>query len=273
MRSPAPLSLATLHTGGMGYEEGVPRVPGVAVTIEDAARMHRLARAGVAVRVRLELSAETLPDVPSANIVGEVRGRERPQEIVILACHLDSWDKTRGAQDDAAGCGVVMEAGRLLARRPPRRTVRVVLFTNEENGLRGGHAYLKAHEKEIPKMVAALEVDLGSGAPSGFGLSCTDPKSGKPDDAARARILGGLAPYASLLEPVGAGAFLEGGGGSDISPLSGAGVPSWSPRQDTTGFWPVHHTLADTVDKIDPEVYSRLVAATVGMAWILAEAP
>ncbi|NCG19312.1 MAG: M20/M25/M40 family metallo-hydrolase, partial [Rhodobacterales bacterium] len=169
VRSVTPHSLDTPHTGAQwGAEEGVPAIPAAAVTLEAAALMHRLSNRGKTFRVHLELGAPVEDDRPGHNVVGEITGRELPDEVVVLGCHLDSWDVGQGAQDDGAGCVAAMEAGRLIAALPfaPRRTVRVVLFTNEENGLAGGKAYGVAHGDE--KIVAAMEMDTGAGSPWGW---------------------------------------------------------------------------------------------------------
>jgi len=275
VRSPTPTSLATPHTGGLSYEAGAARIPGVALTTEDSAWLRRLAARGQAPVVHLVLGAEDRGTVTSHNVVATVRGRERPEESVILACHLDSWDVGQGAQDDGAGCAAAMEAGHLLAalRVPPRRSVRVVLFTNEEYGLSGGLAYAQAHAGEIALISAAIEADTGAGEPLGFGLDLRDPATGEAAGEAARAALAVLRPHAGLLGPIGATALDVGGSGSDISPLAARGVPTLGLRQDTAGYWPVHHTEADTLDKVDPALLARNAAALAVMGWLLAELP
>src|SRR5256886_5645258 len=165
VRSLATASFRSPHTGATDFAEGAPKVPAAAISTEDADLFHRLLAKGAQVRVKLWLGGKTLPDVQSADRVAEVRGREKPEEVVLLGAHLDSWDLAQGAIDDGAGAVIVMEAVRLAGQlRPPlRRTIRVVLFMNEENGLAGGKAYAKAHEAEAPQHVAALESDSGAG--------------------------------------------------------------------------------------------------------------
>ncbi|MFQ5702251.1 MAG: M28 family peptidase, partial [Acidobacteriota bacterium] len=171
VRSVATASLRTPHTGALRYAEDAPRIPAAAVTIEDAALIHRLVDAGHEVRLHLSLGAHTEPDTQESNVVAEIRGGERPDEVVVIGAHLDSWDVGEGAIDDGSGCAMVMETMRLIASGPPpRRTVRAVLYANEENGLRGGRAYRDAHEKELPHHVAALEADSGAGRAIGLSL-------------------------------------------------------------------------------------------------------
>ncbi len=261
VRSLGTASYRLPHTGVMSYDDGAPKVPGVAITAEDADLVERLLATGATVRVHLEVGARTLPDADSANVVADLRGRERPDEIVVIGCHLDSWDVGTGAIDDGAGCAIVMQAVATLKRLGlrPRRTIRAVLYTNEENGTRGGKGYAEAHAGEIERHVAAIESDSGAGTPLGFGVTAGDGGV----EAVRA--------LAGRLLGIGAADVRSGGGGTDISPLRKAGVPSLSLRQDTTYYFDWHHTDADTLDKVDPEDLARNVAAMAWMAWSLAE--
>ena len=273
VRSVTPVSLNTPHTGGMRYADDVPKIPTAAVTVEDAATMHRLAERGVPVRVSLYMEARTEGEVPSANVVGEVVGRDKPEEVVVLGCHLDSWDVGQGAQDDGAGCMVVREAGRLIAElpTPPLRTVRVVLYTNEENGLGGGKGYAEAHADAIEQHVAALESDIGAGVPFGWRL---DVRAGADDatvEANRQEAERRLAPLREALKPLGADGLTAGGAGADIWPLTSRGVPGLGLDLDRTGYWPIHHTEADTLEKIDPQILRRNVAVMAMTAFWLAE--
>ncbi len=263
LRSLATASLRTPHTGVTIYEPGAPTSPGVAVSVEDAELLHRLLARGP-VRVRLALGCRTLPDVESANVVGEVRGREKPGEVVLLAAHLDSWDLATGAIDDGAGVAIVMEAGRLIARLPqaPRRTVRVVLYMNEENGSRGGKGYVEAHQGELNGHVAAMEADSGAGRP--LALSVRAGEGG-----ARA-----MKEWLAPLETLGIGEAAEGGdGGSDIGPLGAARVPFISVQQDATHYFDYHHSAADTFDKVEPQALASNAAVFAWVAYALAEMP
>ena len=263
VRSLATASLRTPHTGAMRYEEGGPQIPAASVSVEDAELLHRLL-AGGPVRVALKLGGQTLPDVDSFNVVAEVKGREKPQEVVLLGAHLDSWDVGTGAHDDGAGVAMVMEAARLLAKvKPaPRRTVRVVLFANEENGLRGARAYAEAHAAELGNHVAALEMDAGGFRPLGVVL-----KTGPGGEAL-------VKPWLRPLEALGAGNILPGdAGGADLSPLIPARVPFVGVRVDGARYFDVHHTHADTLDKVDPKDLAQSTAAVTWVAYVLAEMP
>ncbi len=252
------------HTGGLDYDAKQPRLPAAAVSIPDADLLERLGRSGSAVRVRFTLTCGERGEAASSNVVGEVPGSRKPEEIVLLGAHLDSWDLGTGAVDDGAGCGIVIEAARLigqLPRRPPR-TIRVVLFANEENGLAGGNAYAKAHAAELPRHAAALEADAGTGAPTGLSWLAGPPAQ---------TVLTQLVP---LLERVGAGRLSgDGFGGADISPLREAGVPVFSVLQDMSTYFDLHHTANDTFDKIDPRALDRVVAAVAAFAYVAASMP
>ncbi|MFB1480443.1 M20/M25/M40 family metallo-hydrolase [Corallococcus sp. RDP092CA] len=263
VRSLATASLRTPHTGATRFDEGGPRLPAAAVSVEDALTLHRMLQGG-AVKVRLVLGCSELPDADSANVVAEVRGREKPDEVVLLGAHLDSWDVGTGAHDDGAGVVMVMEAARLIAKLPqaPRRTVRVVLFMNEENGLRGGRAYAEAHAKELPRHVAAIEMDAGGGRPLGVSLH-----AGPGGEAL-------LRPWLPPLEGLGAARFLVGHAtGADLSPMEPAHVPFVGVRVDSSRYFDVHHSMADTLDKVDPQDLARSTAAVAWVAYALAEAP
>ncbi len=252
------------HTGATDYEENGPRIPAAALSIPDAELLERVLKDGKPVRVRMTLACHGTPDVDAANVIGEIPGRGHPEEIVLLGAHLDSWDLGTGAIDDAAGCGIILEAARLIRDLPvsPARTIRVVLFANEENGLAGGKTYAQTHRAELERHVAALESDSGTGAPMGFSWNAG------PSSETVIRAIG------ELLEPLGAGELLgDGGGGADISPLREAGVPLFSLRQDASRYFDYHHTANDTFDKIEPEALDRNVAAVAAFAWVAASLP
>jgi len=261
IRAVGPYGMRTPHTGGMQYDSTVTRIPAAAIAMEDAMMFHRMQDRGQQIVVTLRMDAQTLPDSPSRNVMGELPGREKPREIVAIGGHSDSWDVGLGAMDDAGGIVVAWEAVNLLKRLglTPRRTIRVVGWVNEENGTRGGLAYRDAHKDEVHAL--AIESDGGVFAPSGFGFSGSD--------SARAIIK----QVGSLLVRIGAGKIGASGGGADIGPIVATGVPSMSLDVDGTRYFWFHHTPADTPDKLNPLDMQKCVAAFAVMAYIIADLP
>ena len=266
MRSITAHSLRTPHTGALHSDPALPKIPAAAVTVEDAQLIARLAAQGP-VTVRMQLEAQQLPDAPSANVIGELRGRERPDEVVVIGAHIDSWDVGQGAHDDGAGCVQVMQAITVLRQLglTPRRTIRVVLFTNEENGLRGARAYAEAHQAELGRTVLAVEADSGGFSPRGFSVEV------KPEVAPR--ILPRVAQIAALLGPVGPIKVTAGHSGADLIPLIPAGVPGVGLVTDGRRYFDYHHTEADTIDKVDPAQLADGVAALAVLAYVAADLP
>jgi hypothetical protein len=257
LRSLATASLATPHTGAMQYAEGKPRIPAAAISQEDADWIARLAASGVQVRVRLELGCRWAGTTTAHNVIGEIRGAEKPQEVVLLGAHLDSWDVGQGAHDDGAGCVHVLEAMRLLkaAGVRPARTVRAVLFANEEFGLDGANAYAKAFSGQ--RHVAAVESDMGGFAPTAWSVN------------ARENQLAWLWPsLAATGLPARAG-----WGGADIAPLAASGVPLLGLVPEPAHYFDLHHTNADTLDKVNPDELLAGAVACAKLAWELANAP
>ncbi len=252
------------HTGAMSYAKDQRRIPAAALSNPDADLVERLLERGRPVRIHFALDCGDRPDAESANVIGEVPGRELPGEILVIGGHLDSWDLGRGAVDDGAGCAIAIEAARQIAALPqhPRRTIRVVLFANEENGLAGGKAYAAAHADELARHVAALEADLGGGRVYGFSWNA----------GAAARTP--LQQIAGLLGPIDAAKMTEGDyGGADISRMIAAGVPLFGLSQDASVYFDLHHTANDTFDKIVPKDLDQATAAAAVIAWSLAELP
>lgn len=257
VRSITTRSLASPHTGATRFKDGGPRIPAVAVTTETADSIARLSSEGTTVRVSIETSGQWHDDALSHNVIGELRGKGKRREVVVIGAHLDSWDVGQGAHDDGAGVVQVIEALRIIKSLglQPKRTLRVVLFTNEENGLAGGKAYAAAHpQRRAERHVAAMESDLGGGAPRYW------TAGGTPEQLEWFR-----AAAAPLGMPV-----TEGGGGADIRPLGEQGVLRIGFRPDDIGYFDIHHTAADTLDKIDPEALSESTAAIAALAWQLA---
>jgi carboxypeptidase Q len=263
VRSVGPPGLRTPHTGALNYDPAAPKIPAAAVTTEDADRLQRMVDRGTTLRLRLKMEAQMLPDADSYNVVGEIRGRELPDEVIVVGGHFDSWDVGTGSTDDGGGSIVTWEALRLMKKLnlQPRRTVRVVLWTNEENGLRGGTAYRDRYRDQLANHVLMLESDSGVFRPTGFGFSGSD--------AARAKIH----DIATLLRGIQADRISPAGGGADIGPSVEAGnVPAMSLEVDGNYFL-IHHTPADTVDKIDPMDMARASGAIAVMAYVVAEMP
>jgi Zn-dependent M28 family amino/carboxypeptidase len=266
VRSVTASSLCTPHTGAMRYGDAAVKIPAAAVTIEDAELMARLTARGETVRVRLNMEARTLEDAPSGNVIGELRGRERPDEIVVIGGHIDAWDVGQGAHDDGAGCVMAMESLRLLRElgMVPRRTIRVVLWTNEENGLAGARAYAADHAAELPRHVAAIESDSGAFAPVGLSVECADAQR-------QAGAVAHLTQLAELLEPLGASSVETGFSGADLGPMRDAGVVLMGHRVEGSIYFNYHHSPADTLDKVDPDDLARNVAVMAITAYVLAD--
>jgi hypothetical protein len=274
LRSVTGHSLYTPHTGAMDPKAGEATVPAAAITAEDAAWMHRMSDAGKEVRVKMYMEAKMLPDADSANVIGEIRGSEKPDEIVVIGGHFDSWDVGQGAHDDGASCIAAWQALTILKQLgfQPRRTLRVVLWTNEENGSRGGLAYREALGADIAKHVAAIEMDGGAEKPVGFGFSITgvDPNTNDPRYTA---AMATLQQIGKLLEGIEAGEITRGGGGADISPLMRDGVPGMALRTTGEHYFDWHHTNADTLDKIEPVNFRKAMAMLAVMGYVLADMP
>jgi Zn-dependent M28 family amino/carboxypeptidase len=248
------------HTGLTDYADDAPKIPAAAVTTEDADLIAYLLLQGV-VKIKLVLTPQTLPDVKSANVIGDIKGSEHPEQVVIVSGHLDSWDLGTGAIDDGAGVAVSMEAANLIQKLHlrPKRTIRVIAWMNEENGSAGSKQYAKDHEKEWANHFAAMETDNGAGHPLGIHVK------------ANAEVKKTLAPVAAILQESGAGIVdLVEHCGADIEPLEKAGVPSFSPIQDTRFYFNYHHTAADTLDKIVPKELAENSAVVVVAAYALA---
>ena len=263
IRSVTPYSMRTPHTGQMAYDSAVTKIPHAAITVEDAMMIHRMINRGEKVVVRLEMEAQTLPDVPSRNAVAEIRGSEKPDEVIVLGGHIDSWDVGQGAMDDGGGLVVAWEALNLIKKLglKPKRTIRVVGWTNEETMGRGGLAYREAHKADADKHVLVIESDGGVFAPQSFGFTGSD--------SARAV----LKQIASLLTRVGPIAIGANGGGADIGPMMELGVPGVGLEVDGSKYFWFHHTDADTMDKLDPMEMQRCVAAMAVLAFIVADMP
>lgn len=280
VRSATGRSIYSPHTGSLHYEEDAPKIPAAALTVEDTAWIDRLRQAGTTVTVTLKMQAQMLPDADSANVMAEITGSEKPQEVVVFGGHIDSWDVGQGAHDDGASCMAAWEALTIMKQLGlrPRRTVRVVLWTNEENGARGGKAYREALGEKVENHVAAIEMDGGAERPLGFGLGLgretpfRRSRQSQPNpvmDAALARLRG----IAELLDGIDAGTIMRGGGGTDIGPLMAAGVPGLALRTVGEHYFDWHHTNADTLDKVDEQNFRKAIAMLAVMSYVLADMP
>ncbi len=248
------------HTGSSGLQEGA-RIPAAAVTVEDSLLMARLSARGP-LSMRLTLTPKILPDADTFNVIADLPGTDKADEVVIVSGHLDSWDLATGANDDATGVASAMAVFETLKKLDyrPRRTIRMIAWANEENGGRGAAAYLQANKENVERHFAAIESDGGSGRP--FGM-----RSSAPFTANKL-----FAPLQAALEPIGAGALQRGDAlnTGDLSGLEQAGVPSFTPLIDGSDYFHYHHTAADTLDKVDPDNLRRHVALMSSLTWFLA---
>ena len=261
VRSVTPYSQQTPHTGNSRYEDGVPKIPHAAITVEDTEMLHRMQDRGERIELLLKMEAHTLPDAPSRNVMAEITGREFPNEVVVLGGHIDSWDVGQGAMDDGGGVVAAWEAVRLIKELGlrPRRTIRAVGWTSEENGGPGAPQYAIDHADELH--VLAMESDGGTFKPSGFGFTGSDE--------AFARIT----EIGTLLDRIESGTITRGGGGADIGPLMQTGVPGMGLSVDGTKYFWYHHTDSDTIDKLDPDEVALCVATMAVIAYVVADMP
>ena len=263
IRSVGSYSIQNPHTGSMRYDTAVRRIPGAALSTEDAMMLHRMQQRGEDVVVNLKMGARQLPDAQSRNVIAELRGSGKPDEIVVMGGHIDSWDVGQGAMDDAGGSVAAWEALRLIQKLGlrPRRTIRVVLWTNEENGLRGATAYRDAHLAELDRHVLAIESDNGVFKPSGYYIAGSD-----------AAVQTGR-QIASLLSVIGATDARRGGPQADVSVLAERGVPAAALIVDGSRYFWFHHSAGDTMDKLSPREMAENVAAMAVLAYVVADMP
>lgn len=262
--SVASYSIQTPHTGVMHYEEGVKQIPHSAITVEDANMIQRFVERGEKVEVTIKMEAKTLPDADSFNVIAEITGSEYPDEFIVLGGHIDSWDVGTGAMDDGGGCVAAWQALKVIKELGirPKRTIRVVLWTNEENGLHGGEEYarwVKEDEKSIDNHILAMESDGGVFDPIGFGFSGSD------------EAFTILQEIATTLEVIDASGMKKGGGGADIGPVMREGVPGMGLNVDGEKYFWFHHTDADTIDKLNVQDFNECVATMATYAFAVAD--
>ncbi|HXC17699.1 MAG TPA: M20/M25/M40 family metallo-hydrolase [Holophagaceae bacterium] len=278
IRTVGTASLGNPHTGVTHYEDGVAKIPAAALSIEHASMLHRLCAKGETVRLRLKMDARMLGTVTNHNVIGEIPGSEKPNEVVILSGHLDSWDVGQGAQDDGIGAVLSLEAARtmLKAGLHPKRTVRVIFWTCEEWGGIGAEAYAKAHKSDSPNVVAAFESDSGNGRIQGFSVDLhgesrgpAEDRGGDPTERKAVAVMNTIGP----ILPEGARKMSAGSSGEDVGFLVGDGAVGIGVGHDASRYFDVHHSKADTFDHINYEDLVHNVQAYSVMAFVLADMP
>ena len=261
IRSIGSSSMDTPHTGTMGEYKAIKKIPHAAISMEDAMMISRIYHRGQKVVVKLNMEGKFVSDRWSRNIIADFVGSEYPEQIVVLGGHIDSWDVGQGAHDDAGGCVAAWRAVTLIKELGfrPKRTLRVVLWTNEENGGRGNKNYRDEHMSELENHILAIESDGGVFAPKGFGFTGSV--------AARKIIF----EIADLLDPIGAGKITKWGRAADVAPLNDKGVPVMSLLVDDSKYFWYHHTSADTFDKVDFKEFNNCIAAMAIMSYVVAD--
>ena len=261
IRSIGPWSMNTPHTGVMAYNDDVQKIPNAALTMEDAMMLSRIHDRGNKIIVKLDMNARMVADRWSHNVLGEIKGSVYPDEVVVVGGHIDSWDVGQGAHDDGGACIASWEVLRLIKELglKPKRTIRCVMWTNEENGGKGNKGYRDMHLDEMDKHVLAIESDGGVFSPKGFGFS--------GNDSAREIV----EEIHELMKPIGANTISDGGRAADVAPLNDEGVPVMSLKVDGSKYFWYHHTNADTFDKIDFNEFNRCIAAMAIMAYVVAD--
>jgi Zn-dependent M28 family amino/carboxypeptidase len=249
------------HTGSMAYETGVPEVPAVSISTRGADRLSDILKADPVARLFIRTSPRSLPPVTSHNVIGELRGSDKPDEIIVVAGHLDSWDLSPGAHDDGAGCAQAIEAVRLIKELGvrPGRTIRVVLFMDEENGGTGGRDYAQSENRKSERHIAAIESDRGGFLPLGMGIGAT----GAAFDKVKA--------WEPLFQAIGLQWIRPGGGGVDIAPLAASGTLMMGLVPDSQRYFDVHHSGVDTIDKVNPRDLELGASALALLAYLLAQ--
>ena len=250
------------HTGQMRYDDVIKKIPIAAMSGPDADQLDRIFNMGQEVEIKLRLITRDLGEKTSGNVMAEIRGSEKPDEIILIGAHLDSWDMGTGAIDDGAGVGIVMGAAKVLMESglKPKRTIRVVLYGAEEIGLVGAFAYAEAHKEELGQHVLATESDFGAGRI--YAIQAGKTAANKAGVAAMSAEF----KYLGIQTKKG-----DTNGGPDIIPLDTAGVPTVRLNQDGTDYFDLHHTPDDTFDKIDPKAMQQNVAAYATLIWLASE--
>ena len=261
IRSIGPWSMDTPHTGVMTYEGAIKKIPHAAITMEDAMMLGRLYDRGEKIIIRLDMEARTVSDRWSRNIIAEIKGSTYPEEIIVVGGHIDSWDVGQGAHDDAGGCIAAWEVIRLIKAMglKPKRTIRCVMWTNEENGLKGSIVYKDMHNDELDNHIVAIESDGGVFSPEGFGLTGSK------------ETWEIIEKIHQLLVPIGSNILSKGGRAPDIAILNDQGIPAMSLKVNSDRYFWYHHTAADTFDKVDFNEFNRCIATMAIMSYVIAD--
>ncbi|WP_439883557.1 M20/M25/M40 family metallo-hydrolase [Pontibacter sp. MBLB2868] len=250
------------HTGNTRYEEGVTKIPAAAISTNGAEQLSKLLKNDPNLKFYMRMTCETLPDVLSYNVIGEIKGTEKPDEIIVVGGHLDSWDLAEGAHDDGTGIVQSIEVLRLMKdlNIKPKRTIRAVMFMNEENGLRGGRKYAEEAKEKGEKHIAAIESDAGGFTPRGFGLEASKEQLNK------------VLTWKPLLAPYGLHEIGEGHGGSDIGPLKGQGtVALIGLHPDSQRYFDYHHTPIDVFENVNRREMQLGAASMASLIYLISE--
>lgn len=247
------------HTGGLRYAPNISKIPAIAISTRHAEKLSQLLKEEKDLQFYMETTCEILPDAPSFNVIGELRGTENPTSYIVVSGHLDSWDVGQGAHDDGSGCVQAIEVLRILKSigYKPKNTLRAVMYMNEENGLRGGIEYARQVELKKEKHIAAMESDRGGFTPRGFTMSANDDVKKK------------IKSWKPMLEQYGLTDFEQEGGGADIGPLSPLGVPTIGYLPDSQRYFDYHHTKEDTIDKVNKRELELGAAAMAALTWLI----
>jgi carboxypeptidase Q len=248
------------HTGSTRYQF-VRQIPAVAISTKGAEQLSELLKNDTTLLFHFQTNCQMLPDVQSYNVIGEIRGSEKPEEMIVVGGHLDSWDLAEGAHDDGTGCVQAIEVLRIFKALgiKPKRTIRAVMFMNEENGLRGGLEYAKVALEKNEKHIAAIESDRGGFTPREFGTEA--PKE----------VLKKMQSWVPLFEPYGISAIKQGGGGADISPLRNQNTVLIGYVPDSQRYFDLHHTEQDTFDKVNPRELALGAGAMAALVYLISE--
>ena len=261
VRTLSPVLDDNPHTGATRYEDGKPKIPAVAISTNGAVELSKLIAEGKVKSIYVKTNCKMLEDAPSFNVVGELRGTEYPDEIITVGGHLDSWDLAEGAHDDGTGCVQSIEVLRAMKALgiQPKRTIRAVMFMNEENGLRGGSKYAELAKQENKKFIMGLESDAGGFTPRGFGYSASEAQSAK------------IEKWQPLFKQYGALEFTKGGGGADIGPLRSLGTALIGLNPDSQRYMDLHHAKTDVFEAVSERELNLGAVVMTAMVYLVSK--